>query len=129
MRSCNPKRNGSCKTIVERRKKETSTFSAKEEKIPRTASRKSCRTTRQRFANGDSRTCQLLIVQIDSIEFAQIEQKVFQGLQQGNEVLKDLQGQMSIEDVENLMLDTQEAIEYQNVPLTEMIFSKLLANR
>ena len=44
-----------------------------------------------------------------------MEAKVFEGLKQGNEVLKDLQGQMSLEDVENLMLDTQEAIEYQNV--------------
>jgi charged multivesicular body protein 6 len=51
---------------------------------------------------------------IDSIEFAQLEQKVFEGLKQGNEVLKQIQSQMKIEDIENLMLDTQEAVAYQN---------------
>lgn len=53
--------------------------------------------------------------QIDSIEFAQMEQKVFEGLKAGNDVLKAIHSEMTIEDVENLMLDTQEAIEYQNV--------------
>jgi charged multivesicular body protein 6 len=51
---------------------------------------------------------------IDSIEFAQIEQKVIDGLKQGNDVLKELHAQMSLEDIDNLMLDTQEAIERQN---------------
>jgi len=50
---------------------------------------------------------------IDSVEFAQIEQKVIDGLKQGNDVLKEIHGQMSLEEIDNLMLDTQEAIEYQ----------------
>jgi charged multivesicular body protein 6 len=41
--------------------------------------------------------------------------KVFEGLQRGNEVLKQIHSQMTLEDVEKLMDDTQEAIEYQNV--------------
>jgi len=50
---------------------------------------------------------------IDSIEFAQIQQKVFEGLKSGNEVLKELHSQMSLEEIDNLMMDTEEAIEYQ----------------
>eukprot|EP01116_Phalansterium_solitarium_P015546 TRINITY_DN3440_c0_g1_i1.p1 TRINITY_DN3440_c0_g1~~TRINITY_DN3440_c0_g1_i1.p1 ORF type:complete len:267 (+),score=120.06 TRINITY_DN3440_c0_g1_i1:210-1010(+) len=51
---------------------------------------------------------------VDAVEFAQLEAKVFEGLKQGNAVLKEIQSQMSIEEVENLMLDTQEAVDYQN---------------
>jgi len=50
---------------------------------------------------------------IDSVEFAQIEQKVFESLKDGNQVLKEIHSQMSIDEIENLMLDTQEAITYQ----------------
>jgi len=50
---------------------------------------------------------------IDSVEFAQIEQKVFQGLKEGNEVLKEIHAQMSIDEIDKLMEDTQEAIAYQ----------------
>jgi hypothetical protein len=44
-----------------------------------------------------------------------MEQAVFSGLAAGNEVLKELHSQMSIDDIEQLMLDTQEAIDYQQV--------------
>jgi len=50
----------------------------------------------------------------DSIEFAQVQVKVFEGLKLGNSALKDLHSQMKIEDVENLMMETQEAIAYQD---------------
>jgi charged multivesicular body protein 6 len=50
---------------------------------------------------------------IDSIEFAQMEQKVFQGLQEGNKVLQEIHQQMSLEEIDQLMQDTQEAIDYQ----------------
>lgn len=50
-----------------------------------------------------------------SIEFAQVEQQVFLGLKKGNEVLAELQKEVSIEEVEKLMADTAEAIDYQNV--------------
>jgi len=50
---------------------------------------------------------------IDSIEFAQVEQKVFESLKEGNEVLKEIHAQMSIDEIDKLMEDTQEAIEYQ----------------
>jgi len=46
-----------------------------------------------------------------------VEQKVFQGLKQGNSVLTELQKEMSLDEVEKLMADTAEAIEYQNVHL------------
>jgi charged multivesicular body protein 6 len=52
---------------------------------------------------------------VDSIEFSQMEMKVFTGLKQGNEALKEIHNEMSIEAVEQLMSDTQDAIDYQNV--------------
>jgi len=50
---------------------------------------------------------------IDSVEFAQMEQKVFESLKAGNEVLKEIHSQMSIDEIDQLMEDTQEAIAYQ----------------
>lgn len=47
------------------------------------------------------------------IEFAQIESKVVQGLKSGNEALKKMHELMSIEDVERIMDETTEAVEYQ----------------
>lgn len=50
---------------------------------------------------------------IDSVEFAQMEKRVFDGLKAGNEVLKEIQAEMSLDAVEELMADTQEAIAHQ----------------
>ncbi|OWF46476.1 charged multivesicular body protein 6-A-like [Mizuhopecten yessoensis] len=50
---------------------------------------------------------------VHDLEFSQIEAKVFEGLKKGNESLKKLHEIMSIEDVEKLMDETQESIEYQ----------------
>ena len=52
---------------------------------------------------------------VDNIEFAQIEIKVVEGLKTGNECLEQMHKIMSIDDVEQIMSDTQEAIEYQRV--------------
>lgn len=52
---------------------------------------------------------------VQSIEFAQVESQVFVGLQTGNYILKEIQKEIRIEDVEKLMEDTEEAIAYQNV--------------
>uniref|UniRef100_A0A6B2LJW0 Charged multivesicular body protein 6 n=1 Tax=Arcella intermedia TaxID=1963864 RepID=A0A6B2LJW0_9EUKA len=49
---------------------------------------------------------------INTIEFAQIQQKVMDNLKKGNEALKKLQS-MSVEEVEDILLDTKEALEYQ----------------
>ena len=56
-----------------------------------------------------------------------MEQKVFEGLKAGNDVLKAIHSEMTLEDVENLMLDTQEAIEYQNVCII-FLFAEPVAN-
>jgi hypothetical protein len=50
---------------------------------------------------------------VDSIEFAQVQQKVFTELRQGANVLKALQQEMTIDAVEDMMSDTREAIEHQ----------------
>lgn len=50
---------------------------------------------------------------VSTIEFTLIEVSVFHGLKQGNEVLKEIHRQMSVEDVEKLIGETQEAREYQ----------------
>jgi len=50
---------------------------------------------------------------VDSIEFAQMEQQVFNRLAEGNAVLKEIHSQMTLDDVEKLMLDTEDALAYQ----------------
>jgi len=50
---------------------------------------------------------------IDSIEFAQIEIEVVNKLKFGNESLKALNRLFSLEDVERIMDETAEAVEYQ----------------
>lgn len=50
---------------------------------------------------------------VSTIEFSLVEMSVLHGLKQGNEVLKEIHREMSIESVERLMEETQEAREYQ----------------
>ncbi|KAG7324895.1 hypothetical protein KOW79_011211 [Hemibagrus wyckioides] len=50
---------------------------------------------------------------VQDIEFAQIEMKVIEGLKVGNDCLKKMHEVMSIEEVERIMDETQESIEYQ----------------
>lgn len=50
---------------------------------------------------------------VQDIEFAQIEIKVIEGLKVGNDCLTKMHEVMSIEEVERIMDETQEAIEYQ----------------
>ncbi|KAF9244590.1 Snf7-domain-containing protein [Melanogaster broomeanus] len=60
---------------------------------------------------------------VSTIEFSLIEVSILHGLKQGNEVLKEIHREMSIESVEKLMEETQEAREYQRE------IGDLLANR
>uniref|UniRef100_A0A3P9MP08 Charged multivesicular body protein 6a n=1 Tax=Oryzias latipes TaxID=8090 RepID=A0A3P9MP08_ORYLA len=50
---------------------------------------------------------------VQDIEFMQIEMKVIEGLKVGNDCLKSMQQMMSIEEVERILDETQESIEYQ----------------
>ncbi|EIW86828.1 Snf7-domain-containing protein [Coniophora puteana RWD-64-598 SS2] len=50
---------------------------------------------------------------VSTIEFSMIEVSVLHGLKQGNDVLKQIHKEMSIESVEKLMEETAEAREYQ----------------
>lgn len=52
---------------------------------------------------------------MSTIEFSLIEVSVLHGLQQGNEVLKQIHKEMNLESVEKLLEETQEAREYQRV--------------
>lgn len=61
---------------------------------------------------------------VQDIEFAQIEMKVIEGLKIGNDCLKSMHEVMSIEDVERIMDETQEAIEYQK-QIDEMLAGSL----
>ncbi|NP_001084537.1 charged multivesicular body protein 6-B [Xenopus laevis] len=63
---------------------------------------------------------------VDDIEFAQIEMKVIEGLKVGNEWLKKMHEVMSIEEVEKIMEETQEGIEYQR-QIDEMLSGSLTA--
>lgn len=51
---------------------------------------------------------------IQEVEFAQVELKVVEGLKQGNVALKQLHDVMKLEDVERIMDETKDAIDYQN---------------
>ncbi|XP_034426092.1 charged multivesicular body protein 6 [Hippoglossus hippoglossus] len=50
---------------------------------------------------------------VQDLEFAQIEKKVLDGLKVGNECLKKMHEVMSIEEVERIMDETQDSIDYQ----------------
>jgi charged multivesicular body protein 6 len=51
--------------------------------------------------------------QIVSIENAQIQKNVYEALKQGNDFLKSMNQQLTLQDVDKLMEETAEAIEYQ----------------
>jgi charged multivesicular body protein 6 len=57
-----------------------------------------------------------------TIEFALVEEKVLKGLKIGNTVLRDIQQEMSLENVYKLMEETQEAIEYQQVRFSSLFY-------
>lgn len=48
------------------------------------------------------------------IEFTQIEQKVLEGLKNGNIALKKMHDAINIDEIENIMEETREGIEKQN---------------
>ncbi|XP_061782787.1 charged multivesicular body protein 6 [Nerophis lumbriciformis] len=50
---------------------------------------------------------------VQDLEFVQIEKKVLDGLKVGNECLKKMHEVMSIEDVERILDETQDAVDYQ----------------
>ena len=59
----------------------------------------------------------LTAMQVSTIEFSLVEVSVLHGLQQGNEVLKEIHKELNIENVERIMEETAEAREYQRVSL------------
>ncbi|ORZ37108.1 Snf7-domain-containing protein, partial [Catenaria anguillulae PL171] len=59
-----------------------------------------------------------------SIEYAQLEAKVLEGIQLGNKALADLHKETSIEKVEKIMEETADAIAYQK-EIDEMLGTKL----
>uniref|UniRef100_H2N2I4 Charged multivesicular body protein 6 n=1 Tax=Oryzias latipes TaxID=8090 RepID=H2N2I4_ORYLA len=61
---------------------------------------------------------------VQDLEFAQIEKKVLEGLKVGNECLKKMHEVMSIEEVERIMDETQDAVEYQR-QIDEMLAGAL----
>ncbi|KAI8369340.1 Snf7 family [Radiomyces spectabilis] len=61
-----------------------------------------------------------------SIEYALVEKQVLEGLKHGNDVLKEIHKEMSVEDVERIMDDTADAIAYQN-EIDELLSDKITA--
>ncbi|XP_056264116.1 charged multivesicular body protein 6-like [Pseudoliparis swirei] len=61
---------------------------------------------------------------VQDIEFMQIEARFIEGLQVGNDCLKSMHEIMSIEDVERILDETQESIEYQR-QIDEMLAGAL----
>mmetsp|Transcript_19596 Transcript_19596/g.33633 ORF Transcript_19596/g.33633 Transcript_19596/m.33633 type:complete len:221 (+) Transcript_19596:179-841(+) len=64
---------------------------------------------------------------VDSIEFAQLETKVLDGLQAGNEALKSIQQELSVEKIEQLLADTADAIQQQQ-EIEALLSGKLSAD-
>lgn len=62
-----------------------------------------------------------------SIEFAQVEKDVLYGLRRGNDVLRQIQSEMSLEGVQKLMDDTAEGIRYQRA-VSDMLAGGVLSN-
>lgn len=56
-----------------------------------------------------------------------MQKQVFDGLKAGAQTLKEIQSEMSIEEIENIMADTAEAIEYQKVPVLTDLRSKSMS--
>lgn len=54
-----------------------------------------------------------LELMVQEIEFAQVEAQVVEGLKVGNECLDKMHKMLSLDDVENIMEETKEGIEYQ----------------
>jgi len=61
---------------------------------------------------------------VSTIEFSLVEVSVLHGLKQGNEVLKEIHKEMSVESVEKLLEETAEAREYQK-EIGEMLSNTL----
>ena len=57
----------------------------------------------------------ILFAQVSTIEFSLVEVSVLHGLQQGNEVLKEIHKELNVETVERILDETAEAREYQRV--------------
>eukprot|EP00008_Paramoeba_atlantica_P009863 CAMPEP_0201479394 /NCGR_PEP_ID=MMETSP0151_2-20130828/4101_1 /ASSEMBLY_ACC=CAM_ASM_000257 /TAXON_ID=200890 /ORGANISM="Paramoeba atlantica, Strain 621/1 / CCAP 1560/9" /LENGTH=222 /DNA_ID=CAMNT_0047860869 /DNA_START=92 /DNA_END=760 /DNA_ORIENTATION=- len=62
---------------------------------------------------------------INSIDFAEREKEIFDSLKRGKDVLQQLNDEMKIEDVEKIMDDTREAIDYQN-EISELLGQQLV---
>lgn len=59
-----------------------------------------------------------------NIEFALVQKDVMYGLQQGNEVLKTINKEMSLDKVEHIMDESAEAVAYQN-EISEMLAGQI----
>jgi charged multivesicular body protein 6 len=67
------------------------------------------------------------ILKVSTIEFSLVQVSVLHGLKQGNDVLKEIHREMSIEDVERLLDETAEARAYQQVCHYEHMLSAVIA--
>jgi len=61
---------------------------------------------------------------VSSVEFSLIEKDVLFGLNQGNQILKEIHQELSLENVERLMGETADSIAYQN-EIDELLMSKM----
>lgn len=67
----------------------------------------------------------LLTLQVSSIEFSLVEKSILLGLQQGNAVLKEIHKEMTVEMVEKLMGETEDAVAYQRVSAINLFLRRL----
>ena len=98
------------------------TCTSKEE-IPRKSIRqkrtviRKCRTNGKALQTNEKTYPMYFVFEIQThdLEFAQVQAKVVSSLRQGTDALKKMNELMKLEDIETLMEDSREAIEYQKV--------------
>lgn len=61
---------------------------------------------------------------VHDLEFAEIERRVVEGLRSGNEALKQMNQMFSLDEIEKIMEDTRESVEYQE-EIANLISGKL----
>eukprot|EP00163_Fabomonas_tropica_P031392 TRINITY_DN744_c1_g1_i6.p1 TRINITY_DN744_c1_g1~~TRINITY_DN744_c1_g1_i6.p1 ORF type:complete len:258 (-),score=68.89 TRINITY_DN744_c1_g1_i6:664-1437(-) len=65
-----------------------------------------------------------LFEMVSTLEFTQVENDVLEGLKNGNDVLNQLHSEMSLDDVESLMSETEDAA-YMQQQINEMLAGQL----
>lgn len=119
-------RNTACAGGSDRREQTEGVAVFKEEEVPRESFREGREAAGQPRGDGVFTHVLLYIMgihantghvqlQVNAIEFASMEKEVFVRLKEGRDMLEAINKEMDVAEIEKMLDDTKEAIEYQNV--------------